>query len=100
MVSGNISLFFFNPPCFNCLVHYLSFVLLVFVFLVAVVTTVAWSVLYHLSKLSSETVGKLYLAYGISNALTEALIITGLGFTVRSALSHNNIGALLGSRGL
>ncbi|TLD03108.1 uncharacterized protein PgNI_12565 [Pyricularia grisea] len=48
--------------------------------------------------LSSETVGKLYLAYGISNALTEALIIIGLGFTVRSALSHNNIGALLGSR--
>ncbi|TLD08035.1 hypothetical protein PspLS_12115 [Pyricularia sp. CBS 133598] len=50
-------------------------------------------------RLFSETVGKLYLAYGISNALTEALIITGLGFTVRSALSHNNVGALLGSRG-
>ncbi|KAI6263848.1 hypothetical protein MCOR26_011788, partial [Pyricularia oryzae] len=61
---------------------------------------VAWSVLYHLSNLSSEIVGKLYFAYGIANALIEGLVIASLGFMVRSALSHKNIGVLLGSRGL
>ncbi|TLD24791.1 hypothetical protein PspLS_06286, partial [Pyricularia sp. CBS 133598] len=51
-------------------------------------------------RLSSEIVSKLYLAYGISNALSEASVFTGLCFMVRSAISYKNIIALLGSRGL
>lgn len=83
----------------NPLVHYLSLVLLVVVFLAAAIAAAAWTVLYHVSRLSFEIVGELHLTYGTANLLTEALIIAGLGFVVRS-LPNKNVGVLLGSRGL
>ncbi|QBZ58556.1 hypothetical protein PoMZ_03511 [Pyricularia oryzae] len=63
------------------------------------IAAAAWTVLYHVSRLSFEIVGELHLTYGTANLLTEALIIAGLGFVVRS-LPNKNVGVLLGSRGL